>query len=292
MIYNSDFKRFLLESCRNSNYITLIDNTSYGKITNNEDEVLVEIQDNNRRNNKSTTVNTELLLVCDSRYSKAREQFFSDRIYKDYRQTALTFLVTHEKKHEGTAVEHFLSEGPFAILPMKDDNISSIVWSVSPEYSEVIQKLPTDELEFLVSENFGPFLGKVKVIEGDSNPIASFPLRCIVADLYYNKRIALIADTAHIVHPLAGQGLNLGIKDMESLVKNIKKLGLTKEALQKYYLERKGDNQNMAEITDVLNAIFSNDSRALGSARRIGLNFIEKAPALKKILMGYAMGKR
>ncbi|MEM6339408.1 MAG: FAD-dependent monooxygenase, partial [Pseudomonadota bacterium] len=281
LIQNTDFKKKLYELVSSNKLINVIQNCSYEITENTEDGCSLTLNDG--KEHKS-----DLLLVCDGRYSTARQQFFSSNIEKTYDQCALTFIVHHAKPHEGTAVEHFMPTGPFAILPLRDQKRSSIVWTVNADMKDLLENLPKDEFEEIVQDNFGEFLGKIEV-EGK---VAGFPLKAYETDKYFNKRIVLIADTAHIIHPLAGQGLNQGIKDISCFIELLSEYGITDLMLSQYQTMRKTDNSNMLEITDTINAIFSNKSKILQAGRSLGFQTIEKVPPFKKLLIKYAMGKR
>jgi 2-octaprenyl-6-methoxyphenol hydroxylase len=281
LIENVEFKKILFKAITNNELIDLHENTLYSIIKNTEDgcELLL---------NQKIKHECDLLIVCDGRASDARKQYFSSMLEKDYGQHAITFIVNHEKKHEGTALEHFMPLGPFAILPLKDQHLSSVVWTMSNSKKDAIMALPKDELDYIVQQNFGEFLGEISV-EGE---IAAFPLKAYETKEYYNKKIVLIADTAHIIHPLAGQGLNQGIKDIECLINLILQYGATSYMLESYQQERRADNNNMLELTDIINQTFSNHSKLFHAIRQIGFKAIEEIPFLKNFLIKYAVGKR
>ena len=281
LIQNTDFKKILFNLVRDNNLITVIEDCSY-KVEKNSNEgcdLLLNDVDIHK---------CDLFLVCDGRYSSTRQRYFSSNFEKNYNQSALTFLVEHEKSHDGTAVEHFMQTGPFAILPLRDPNISSIVWTVESDMQQLLENLPINEFSEIVQDNFGEFLGRIK-IQGD---VAGFPLKAYEAARYFNKRIALIADTAHVIHPLAGQGLNQGIKDISCLVNLLFEYGISDDMLIQYQKLRKTDNSNMLEITDTINTVFSNKSKILQASRNFGFQAIEKIPLFKKLLIKYAMGRR
>lgn len=281
LIQNTEFKKILFDLVCSNKLITLIENCSYSIAENTIDGCILTLD--NKYEHKS-----DLLLVCDGRNSIAKQKIFSSATEKNYDQCAFTFIVRHEKQHEGTAVEHFMPTGPFAILPLKDQNLSSIVWTVESDMKQVLEELPKEDFREIVQENFGEFLGKIS-IEGD---VAGFPLKAYEADKYFNKRIALIADTAHIIHPLAGQGLNQGIKDIDCLVNLLLEHGVSDDMLNQYQKLRKSDNSNMLEITDTINTVFSNNSKIMQMGRNAGFKVIEKIPPFKKLLIKYAMGRR
>ncbi len=281
LIQNTDFKKILYELVSSNKLINVIQNCSYEITENTVDGCSLILNDGEE-------YKSDLLLVCDGRYSTARQQFFSSNIEKTYAQCALTFIVHHAKPHEGTAVEHFMPTGPFAILPLKDQKRSSIVWTIDADMKDLLENLPKDEFQEIVQDNFGEFLGEIEV-EGK---VAGFPLKAYETDKYFNKRIVLIADTAHVIHPLAGQGLNQGIKDISCFIKLLSEYGITDLMLDQYQTMRKTDNSNMLEITDTINAIFSNKSKFLQAGRSLGFQTIEKVPPFKKLLIKYAMGRR
>jgi 2-octaprenyl-6-methoxyphenol hydroxylase len=281
LLENTEFKKALFELVKASKLIKLVDRSSY-EVTQNSDkgcELILNQKDKHQ---------CDLLIVCDGRNSIARQKYFSADSEKAYSQYALTFIVRHEKPHEGTAVEHFMPSGPFAILPLKDQNLSSVVWTIAAEKKDAIMNLPQDEFLYIVQENFGEFLGAVEI----KSEVAAFPLKLYETRHYYNKSMTLIADTAHIMHPLAGQGLNQGIKDIESLTRLISEYGVSEQVLQQYQKERKQDNSNMLELTDIINSVFSNQSKLFHQVRQLGFKLIEEVPLLKKTLIKYAMGQR
>lgn len=281
LIQNTDFKKILYELVSSNKLINVIQNCSYEIRENTLDGCSLILNDGEEHK-------SDLLLVCDGRYSTARQQFFSSNIEKTYAQCALTFIVHHVKPHEGTAVEHFMPTGPFAILPLKDQKRSSIVWTIDADMKDLLENLPKDEFKEIVQDNFGEFLGEIEV-EGK---VAGFPLKAYETNKYFNKRIVLIADTAHVIHPLAGQGLNQGIKDISCFIKLLSEYGITDLMLDQYQTMRKTDNSNMLEITDTINAIFSNKSKILQAGRSLGFQTIEKVTPFKKLLIKYAMGRR
>ncbi|MDP4709020.1 MAG: FAD-dependent monooxygenase [Rickettsiaceae bacterium] len=281
LVENSNFKKLLFELVINNKLITLLEESSYDIKENTEDGCKLVL-------NQKLEHECDLLIVCDGMNSKARQRYFSSATEKSYNQHAITFIVQHEKSHEGTAVEHFMPSGPFAILPLKDQHLSSVVWTIASEKKDAIMNLAKDELEYLVQQNFGDFLGKISI----TSQAAAFPLKLYETKQYYNKKVVLIADSAHIMHPLAGQGLNQGIKDIACLIALILEHGASKYALTQYQKARQVDNSNMLEITDTINALFSNKSKMLHGARQLGFKAIEEVPLFKKLLVKYAMGRR
>ncbi len=281
IVKNSEFKQILLKEVLNNALSTIKDNCNYQKIETTNEKVTVYLSNNE-------LITSDLLIICDGSHSKARNYYFTPKINKYYKQTALTFNVRHEKAHQGTAVEHFMASGPFAILPLKNQHSSSIVWTVKERQGSMLQALPNKEFEHQVQQNFGPFLGLVNL----DSQISAFPLKAYITEKYFYKRIMVIADTAHIIHPLAGQGLNQGIKDIVMLTELIDNMGINIAILEKYQLCREDDNLAMYIITDNLNRIFSNENAWLWYLRRAGLKAIDHFNPIKTKLIKYATGKR
>lgn len=281
MLLNVEFRKLLFKLITQNKNITILDELAYRYIDNRQDGCILELSNGEK-------IRSELIIVCDGRNSLARTNFFSDEIQRDYQQKAMTFIVEHEAEHEGTAVEHFTPSGPFAILPLRNPHQSSIVWSWENDKAEALLSLSNDEFKFMVQENFGKFLGKIKI----QNKPKLFPLSARMVSKYVNRRIVLLADSAHVIHPLAGQGLNLGIKDISKLSRFIQEHGISEFALKKYEDARKPDNHNMLEITDTINALFTSNSKILKTGRKIGFEVVEKITPFKRALMKYAMGSR
>lgn len=286
IVKNSEFKKILLEKVKNNPLIEIIDQFDYQKIDSNQDHSIIHFANNKIINGNLLICN--LLIVCDGRDSKVRQYYFFNKINKSYKQTALTFNIKHDKDHENCAIEHFMPSGPFAILPLKDPKSSSVIWTVNQEQVPLLLNLPNDEFEYLVNKHAGNSLGNISV---DSR-ISTFPLKAQIANKYFHNKIVVVADTAHIVHPLAGQGLNQGIKDIVVLTELISSASISEELLKQYQKLRQKDNLVMYSITDKLNSIFSNDCKSLWYLRRLGLKIIDNIEPIKQLLLQYAMGRR
>jgi len=235
---------------------------------------------------------TTVTLVCEGRASPFKD-LFETRINKDYGQSAIVLIAEHNKPHNQTAVEHFMPSGPFATLPMKDPYQSSIVWTEKNEVAELYKKIPLTELTLHLQEKFGEFLGVVKII----SDVQTFPLTAFLTKTYVKNNIVLVGDIAHAIHPLAGQGLNQGIKDIEELTNIIAKrlkngLKIDKLALKEYENARIRDNYNMFLLTDNINRVFSNDIRSLTFIRRLGMHILNEMGSLKHKIISYGMGIR
>ncbi len=276
VVQNNDFKKILLSRVIDNTLITLIDNKEYQEVISHNEYSIIKFNDNNQ-------VKCNLLIVCDGANSKVRLHYFANEIEKPY-QTALIFNIKHEKTHENCAMEHFLPLGPFALLPMKDQHSSSVIWSTSSEQAALVMQLPIEEVRFLTQRNAGNSLKKITI---DSN-ISGFPLKARIANSYFHNKMVLVSDSAHVVHPLAGQGLNQGIKDIEVLISVIS----NDLPLSEYQKSRQSDNFIMYKLTDELNNIFSNNSKYLRHLRQIGFKAINHFKLIKNLIISYAMGKR
>ena len=208
-----------------------------------------------------------------------------------YPQTAIVTTVRHERPHAGIAVEHFLPAGPFAILPMTG-NRSSIVWTERTELAASLIALPDAAFTAELAARFGDFLGAVEPI----GPRWTYPLQLMLAERYVDQRLALIGEAAHVIHPIAGQGLNLGIRDVAALAEIIidaRRLGLDigdDVLLRRYQQWRRLDALLLAAVTDGLNRLFSNSIAPLRLVRDLGLAAVDRLPPLKRFLMRDAMG--
>jgi 2-octaprenyl-6-methoxyphenol hydroxylase len=232
-----------------------------------------------------------LLVAADGKRSRLREQAGIKCVGWSYPQMGIVTTVAHSKPHRGRAVQHFLPGGPFAILPLKGDR-SSIVWSEDKQKGEAI--MAADEAGFVaeLSRRFGQALGEITL----AGPRQSFPLDLQIARQFTTDRLALIGDAAHAVHPLAGQGLNIGMRDVAALTEILvegARLGLdlgTAELLQRYERWRRFDSAFSAAVMDGLNRLFSNDSAPLRMLRDLGLGLVDRAPQLKRSLVREAAG--
>ena len=214
----------------------------------------------------------------------------------DYGQTAIVCTMGHEKPHRGVAHERFLPAGPFAVLPMTDDprhgHRSSIVWTERASLVPAMLALSDADFSLELYRRFGPWLGDVRVLGGRW----SYPLRFLHAESYVRPRFALVGDAAHVMHPIVGQGLNIGLRDVAALAEVLveaKRLGLdpgSTAVLERYQRWRRFDNQVLLTVTDALNRLFSNDLAPLRLARDLGLAAVDRLAPLKRLFMRHAMG--
>jgi len=208
-----------------------------------------------------------------------------------YDQSAIVTTVAHERDHHGRAEEHFLPAGPFAILPLKG-NRSSIVWTERTPEAERIVALPDAQFHDELEQRFKLHLGEIEAVGARrTHPLGFFVARSFIA-----PRIALAGDAAHVIHPIAGQGLNMGLKDVAALAEVIvdaARLGLdpgSATVLERYQRWRRFDTVTMGIATDGLNRLFSNRSGLLRAARDIGLGLVDRVPNLKRLFIREAAG--
>jgi 2-octaprenyl-6-methoxyphenol hydroxylase len=236
-------------------------------------------------------VAASLLVAADGARSKLRERAGIATHGWDYDQSGIVVTVGHERDHQGRAEEHFLPAGPFAILPLTG-NRSSLVWTENRGEAARITAL--GEAEFLaeLEQRFGLHLGEIKVLDRPR----SFPLGYFVARSFIAERLALVGDAAHVIHPIAGQGLNMGLKDVAALaevVVDAARLGMDlgqSDVLESYQRWRRFDTMAMGLATNSLNLLFSNKSTLLRTVRDIGLGLVDRAPPLKELFIRQAAG--
>jgi 2-octaprenyl-6-methoxyphenol hydroxylase len=232
-----------------------------------------------------------LLIAADGARSHLRELAGIPTFGWSYGQSAIAATVAHERDHGGRAEEHFLPAGPFAILPLTGRR-SSIVWTEDKQTAERIAALPDDLFHDELERRFGLHLGDITL----AGPRRVHPLGLTVARTFVAERLALVGDAAHVIHPIAGQGLNLGLRDVAALAETIvdaARLGLDFGAatvLERYQRWRRFDTMAMGIATDGLNRLFSNRSDALRLVRDVGLGLVDRLPALKRLFIREAAG--
>jgi 2-octaprenyl-6-methoxyphenol hydroxylase len=238
----------------------------------------------------------DLVVGADGRDSFIRGAAGIGTVGWAYDQHAIVTVMGHELDHENVAVENFMPAGPFAILPMTDapdgTHRSSIVWTDHVDAVPLYAKLDKDGFDAELQKRAGAWLGRV----WDIGPRFTYPLSLKHAKRYIAPRVALIADAAHVIHPIAGQGLNLGMRDIGLLTEMLvdqRRLGLDlgdPMLLRRYEHKRRMDNLTFSAATDVLDRLFSNDIPPIRAARRIGLGAVNRVPPLRRFFMRRAMG--
>ncbi|URQ74939.1 MAG: ubiquinone biosynthesis hydroxylase [Candidatus Ochrobactrum gambitense] len=264
--------------------ITFLEATSVNGFETKPETVAVSLSDGH-------TIETRLLIAADGARSRLRDQAGIKTVNWDYGQSGIVCNVSHEKPHGGRADEHFLPAGPFAILPLKG-NRSSLVWTERTADADRLIREDDFVFEAELEQRFGHRLGALHV-EG---PRRAFPLGLTLAREFVKPRFALVGDAAHRIHPIAGQGLNLGFRDAAAIAEVIvetDRLGLdigSFAALERYQSWRRFDTVQMGVTTDVLTKLFSNDNPAIRSIRDIGLGLVDRVPSLKSFFIKQAAG--
>jgi 2-octaprenyl-6-methoxyphenol hydroxylase len=239
----------------------------------------------------SRMLRARLAVAADGARSKLTRLAEIQTIGWDYDQTGIVATVAHEREHEGRAEQHFLPAGPFALLPLPGRQ-SSIVWNESRVAARALLALDPEDLTRQLEYRFTPKLGAISL----ASRVEAFPFRFQIARRFVAERLALVGDAAHVVHPVAGQGLNLGLRDVAALAETIvgeMRLGLDPGApgpLATYQRQRRFDVAASGLGLDALNRLFSNDLAPLRFVRDLGLRIVDRAPTLKDMLIAEAGG--
>ncbi len=236
-------------------------------------------------------IDAALAVAADGRDSPMRDLMGLQVIAWSYPQSGIVATVAHEKPHNGVAYEHFLPSGPFAILPMTG-NRSSLVWTEDEKLAPGMMKLEADDFDAEIAKRFGAHLGATRA----AGPRWSYPLKFHLARGFVAPRFALCGDSAHGIHPIAGQGLNLGLKDAAALsevVLDAARLGLDiglSDTLGKYERWRRFDSFALSVATDGLNRLFSNDIAPLRLLRDVGMGLVDSIGPARRFFMRHAGG--
>lgn len=284
IIDNAAIRRGLFQRILQLPAVTHLAPASVASIERTPADIVVTLQDGRQ-------FRTRLLIGADGRGSLARRSADIEVMTWTYQQSAIVCTITHDRPHNGVAIEHFLPGGPFAVLPMTE-NRSSIVWSERSERVPMFLALLDSAFITELQHRIGGHLGAIQVIGGR----ASYPLSIMLAHRQTDHRLALIGEAAHAIHPVAGQGLNMGLRDVAALAEVIvdqARLGLdigSAEVLARYEQWRRFDNLALAMVCDSLVRLFSNRILPLKLARDLGLGLVNQVPSLKGFFMRHAMG--
>lgn len=282
IVENRLLRETLLDALDQAGAVTLLaparrDATSFGAAS-----AVIDLED-------GRSLSAPLVLAADGRFSALRAEANIKTNQWRYPQTGIVATVAHERAHGGVAQEFFLPSGPFAILPMTN-NRSSLVWTEREAAAPAYMALDDDHFRKEIENRFGPYLGALEVV----GPHWSYPLAFTLAQSYIAPRLALIGDAAHAIHPIAGQGYNLGVKDIAALtdvLTEARDLGLDighLSVLQNYQRWRRFDSAALALGGDLLVRLFSNDFPPLRLARDIGMGAVGKIAPLRKAFMHIA----
>lgn len=237
------------------------------------------------------TVSGRMVVGCDGRASGTAARAGIRRTGWGYGQTALVAAVAHELPHHGIAHQFFMPPGPLAILPLPG-NVSSIVWSESEETAAAFAALSDEDFMEVLRPRFGDFLGEISL----KGKRYTYPLGLTIADSFVAERLALVGDAAHGMHPIAGQGLNAGLRDVGALAQVLGEAARRGEdfaapdVLARYQQWRRFDTATLAAVTDATNRLFSNDNPVLRLGRDIGMGVLGAMPGLRRGFIREAAG--
>ncbi|MEP4039320.1 FAD-dependent monooxygenase [Pseudophaeobacter sp.] len=237
------------------------------------------------------TLRGGILVGADGRKSGTAARAGITRSGWDYGQTALVCAIDHEKPHHGIAHQFFMEPGPLAILPLPG-NRSSIVWSEKTEMAQAIHGLEDADYITALKPRFGDFLGEISL----AGKRFTYPLNLTIANSFIGTRMALIGDAAHGMHPIAGQGLNAGLRDVGALAEVLTEAKRRGEdagsllVLERYQQWRRFDTATLVASTDMVNKLFSNDNPLLRFGRDLGMGLVNSLPGLRRGFMREAAG--
>lgn len=289
IVENRQLRKALWHSVSQHHNITLHAGQAITTLQQGSGKISVQQED-------GTRLHAHLLVAADGRQSTLRGLAGIEAVHTPYHQTAIVCTVAHEKPHQNTAQEKFMPAGPFAILPLTDaedgTHRSSIVWTEKEAYAAHFTALQEDAFNAELQRRFGAYLGRVWV----QGARYCYPLALTHATQMTSERMVLVGDAAHAIHPIAGQGANLGLRDVEGLVDTLRMALWCGQdighaaGLQEYAKQRQFDIQAMVHTTDSLNRLFANHHAPVVAMRRVGLAAIQQLPAIRTTLMRHAMG--
>lgn len=284
IVENSTMRHALGKRARELDTIDILSPATIGKVSQDKDSITVTLDD-------GRTVTGKLLVAADGRQSFCREQAGIKGRQWSYGETALIFNINHSEDHNGLALERFFPGGPFAVLPMKGKK-SSIVWTEKPERAEALASMDENDFIPLLKERGCDYVGDITL----ASPRQLYPLQFMLADKLTDGRMVLIGEAAHAMHPVAGQGYNLSVRDigvlgdlLESAVHDGRDIG-SAALLEKFENTRAFDHFAFMTATDILVKLFSNNFPPVRWARQFGLGIVSKLPPAKNFFSRMAMG--
>ena len=284
MVEDRYLRQCLSSEIKKNNLVDVIEQKSVRQIIDYKDKKQLMLND-------SSKIQASLVIASDGIKSPISKTMDIRKMGWNYKQTGLVCAVQHEYCSKNTAYQYFLPEGPLAILPLQN-NIASIVWTENIQNASTISKMSDDDYLTALHKRLGDFLGQLKL----TGKRFSFPLSLSIAEKYVTSNFAVIGDAAHGYHPIAGQGLNAGFRDVAALVdvitsardrgENFSSLNV----LSRYQEWRRFDNQTLGFATDNFNKMFSSYNPLLSSVRNFGMRIIEKSGYGKRAFMRQAAG--
>lgn len=286
IVENNVMLQVLWQRVLASTQIEVITGIELESLQGREDNAMIALQAHDR------TLSAPLIIGADGAQSWLRQAVHINIRERDYQHHALVCTVTTEKPHDKTARQRFMPQGPLAFLPLEAANVCSIVWSSTPRHIEALMQLSAEDFAMTLAEAFQHQLGAILEV----GPRASFPLTMRHAQHYVQPGVALIGDAAHTIHPLAGQGLNLGLADAALLAQLMlsdyayKHEQVKYSTLRRYERARKADNATMLAAMDGFKQLFGNDIPLIKWLRQRGLNLTDRLPFIKELILQKAMG--
>lgn len=293
MLENRALREALLAKVRTTPLVTLIAPAEIRQVERGADRATVSLAD-------GRVLEAPVVLACDGRRSSLRSQAGIRLAEWQYDGTAIVTMLRHEKPHQHVASELFYSDGPFAQLPMTDYVVdgevrhrSALVWTVRRKDAEGVTALSPRAIAHEAEKRMGGFLGRLELIA----PVQSYPLNLQHAERYWAERLILVGDAAHGIHPIAGQGLNMGLRDVAALTEVLSdsaRLGLDlghPDVARRYERWRRSDNSSVAFATDTLARLFGVRGELATKVRATGLGIVNRVPPLRKAFMTVARGE-
>lgn len=284
IVENPNIREALVACCLDLDTVRLLMPAAYTEIERDRTGATLHLAD-------GRVVRARLLVAADGKFSRLRDRFGIRTRCWSYGQLGIVATLAHERPHDGLAYETFFPDGPFAVLPMRRDR-SSIVWALEEELARAVLALDHAAFEDEVRDRIGDRLGRLEVV----SPARSFPMVLKWAERFTAERAALVGDAARGIHPIAGQGWNLALRDAAALaevVADAHRLGLdvgSRRVLERYERWRRFDALALVAVTDGINRLFANDVAPLRIARNLGFALVDRLPPVKHLFMRHAMG--